>query len=229
MSSQLLATFTIGMHNLPYCSFDICAIVLNALVLINFAINKKINNAQTKLFYTLAGFSLAASVFNLFCVLQSVFYIAPLICNLLQIFYEVFYNLAGIVFFIYVVRLVNKNLTENLWCRITTLSLCCIVGIGLILNILSASGIAYIDKKVYCSILNAGQLLSTVCAVVLVIANGKKLSFIQRFNVYLFSAVNAFANIWQILLICDVISPQIQLSSFALSIAVLLVYDTLQR
>ncbi|MGN1061374.1 MAG: putative bifunctional diguanylate cyclase/phosphodiesterase [Candidatus Coproplasma sp.] len=229
MSFDILAKFTVGMHNLPYCSFDICAIVINAIVLVNFYINKKINNTLTKLFYLLAGCSLAASVFNLFCVLQSVFYIAPLVCNILQIFYEAFYNLAGVVFFMYVAHLVYKNASKNAWCRIAVINLCAVVGIGLLLNILTVSGAVEIHKSVYGSIVNAGQLLSTLCAVFIVLMNKSKLSFTQRLNVYFFSAINAFANVWQILLIFEVIAYQIQLSSFALSIAVLLVYVTLQR
>lgn len=229
MNLDLLAKFTIGLHNLPYCSFDICAILLNALVLVNFFTNKKLRNKLTKLFYMLAGCSLVASVFNLFCVLQSVFYISPTICGVLQLFYEAFYNLAGVIFFIYVAHLVYKDASKKLWCRVAAISLCSVVAVGLLFNIFALSGVMQIHKSVYGSIVNAGQLLSTACAVVIVALNRSKLSFTQRLNVYFFSAINIFANVWQILLIFDVIAYQIQISSFALSIAVLLVYVTLQR
>ncbi|MGN0812430.1 MAG: EAL domain-containing protein [Candidatus Coproplasma sp.] len=227
MTSQLL--YSIGLHNLPYLSFDICAIVLNSLVLINFAINKKINNTLTRLFYALAASSLLASVFNLVCVMQSVVYIDPLVCSILNILFVASYNVAGIVFFIYVVKLVNKNVDKDTWCKIAVAVLCTIVGAGLILNILTVCGIAQIHKSVYVSIMNGCQLLSTLFAVTLVALNRKRLSKIQRINVYLFSAVNAFANVWQLLLNYGVIAYQMQLVAFALSVAVLLAYVTLQR
>lgn len=227
MSSQLL--YTIGLHNLPYLSFDICAIVLNTLVLINFAINKKIGNSLTKLFYVIVCSSLAASVFNLICIMQSVVYMDPLVVSIFNIFFVTSYNVAGIVFFIYVVNLIYRNANKLFWCRIAALTLCAIVGAGLILNILTVCGVTGIHKSVYVSIMNGCQLLSTLFAVTLVLINNKKLSKIQCINIYLFSAVNAFANIWQLLLNYGVISYQIQLVAFALSVAVMLAYVTLQR
>lgn len=227
MSSQLL--YTIGLHNLPYLSFDVCAIVINALVLINFAINKKIKNVHTKLFYALAWASLLASVFNLVCVMQSVVYINPLVVSIFNIFFVATYNVAGIVFFIYVVNLVYGNAQKLIWCRIVAVSLCAIVSVGLILNIFTVCGIINVHKNVYVSIMNGCQLLSTLLAVALVIINHPKLSTIQCINVYLFSGVNAFANVWQILLNYGIFTYQIQLVAFALSVAVLLAYITLQR
>lgn len=227
MPSQLL--YTIGLHNLPYLSFDLCAIVINALVLINFAISKKIKNTLTKLFYTLAGASLLASVFNLVCVMQSVVYINPLVISILNIFFVASYNVAGIVFFIYAVKLIYGNAKKLTWCRIAAASLCAIVSVGLILNILTVCGFVNVHKSVYVSIMNGCQLLSTLFAVTLVVINRHKLSTIQRVNVYLFGAVNAFANVWQILLNYGIFTYQIQLVAFALSVAVLLAYVTLQR
>ncbi|MGN1104875.1 MAG: EAL domain-containing protein [Candidatus Coproplasma sp.] len=228
MSSQLL--YTVGLHNLPYLSFDMCAIVINAIVLINFILNKKISSKLSRLFYALAVSSLAASIFNLICVMQSVVEINSLIISILNIFFITSYNISGIVFFIYVVNLIYCNADNIVWCRIATAILCAIVGIGLVLNILTVSGITpFIHRSVYVSIMNGCQLLSTIFAVTLVVINKNKLNKTQRINIYLFSAVNAFANVWQVLLIYEVFGIHIQLVSFALSVAVLLAYVTLQR
>ncbi|MGN1372784.1 MAG: putative bifunctional diguanylate cyclase/phosphodiesterase [Candidatus Coproplasma sp.] len=229
MMSQLLAFNNPGLRNLPYLSFDICAIVLNTFVLINFTLNKKLNNTQTRLFYTLAISSLLASVFNLVCVMQSVVAINELVLGILNILFVASYNVAGIIFFIYVVNMIYGNISKILWCRIAAVALAAIVTVGLILNILTVCGITDIQKSVYVAMMNGCQLLSTVFAVILVILNRKKLSGTQRINIYLFSAVNAFANVWQIMINYGLFAIQIQLVAFALSVAVLLAYVTLQR
>lgn len=230
MLSQILATsYSVGIHNLSYCSFDICAIVLNTIVFINFAVNKKIKNGATKLFYMLSVCSLLGSVFNLLSIAQNVFYIPPMVCGVLQLLYALFYNLAGIVFFIYVVNMINENAKSQLWCRIAAIWLTACLGAGLLFNALAVFGAVQMEDKVYWSILYMDQFMATVCCVTLVILNKRKLRFIQRLNVYLFSAFNAFADICQLLLAFDIISQHLQLSTFSLSVALLLSYVTLQR
>ncbi|MGN0807658.1 MAG: putative bifunctional diguanylate cyclase/phosphodiesterase [Candidatus Coproplasma sp.] len=221
--------YSVGLHNLPYLSFTICAIALNAFVLINFILNKKLKNTLTRLFYTLAVSSLLASVFNLVCIMQGVVEMGSLIPGIFKILFAACYNVAGIVFFIYVVNLIYGNANKIVWCNVAVGILSVIVAIGLILNILDVCGVVTMHQGVYVSIMNGCQLVSTLFATVLVIVNHKKLNRTQRINVYLFSSVNAFANIWQILLIFGVLAIQIQLVSFALSVAVLLAYVTLQR
>ncbi len=232
MFSQTLANstaYTIGVHNLPYCSFDMCAIVLNALVIINFAITKKIKNSSTKLFYLLSVYSLTASVFNLFGIMQSVFYIPPFVCGILQLLYALFYNLAGLVFFIYIVNLISSNAKNNAVYRVAAISLFALIIVGLILNALSVFGAVQIPGAVYLSLLYGGQVVSTLCSLTAVIVYKRKLRFFQRLNVYLLSGFNTLANVWQLLLVFNVIGQQMQLSSFALSISVFLALVTLQR
>lgn len=231
MAADLLAEtggFTVGVHNLPYCSFDFCAVVLNLIVLINYAVSKKINNRTAKLFYTLSACSLCASVFNLLGVLQSVFFIPAVLCGIFHLLNSFFYNAAGVVFFIYVVNLVSGGRTDPLW-RAVACALGALMAAGLILSALDIFGAVAVSERIYDSVMYFGQLAATVCALSLIIINRSELRFLQRLNVYLFSAINGFAYIWQMLITFGVIGQRIQISSFALSIAVLLVYVTLQR
>ncbi len=231
MATELLASsaeFKVGLHNLPYCSFDCCAIVLNLLVIVNYLIGKKINNRTAKLFYTLSACSLAASVFNLLGVLQSVFYIPSVLCGLFRLLYSVSYNLSVLVFLIYVINLVTENRIKNVW-RIVVSALCCLALIGIIICALDVYGAADISPLVYESIFLAVQISATVCALVLVIVNRAKLKFNQRLNVYMFSAINALAYVWQMLIMFGVVGQRIQISPVALAISVMLVYVTLQR
>lgn len=219
----------VGIQNLPYCSFDFCAIVINAIVLINFAINKKIRNAPTNLFYVILACSLSGSVFSLLNVLGSVFYMPSAVCNAFKILYALFYNLAGVVFFIYVVKMINENFKGPLWCFIASAVFCVLMTVGLLLYALSIFGVAQIAGGVYASILYGVQLAATVCSVALVVRNRQNLSSLQCLNVYLFSVFNAVADVFQLLLAFGVVGQQIQISTFTLSVAVLLAYITLQR
>lgn len=227
----LLATatgFTVGVHNLPYCSFDFCAVILNLLVLLNYIISKKINNRTTKLFYMLSACSLSASVFNLLGVLQSVFYIPSVLCGIFQLLYSTSYNVAGIVFFIYAVSLNTEGVIGRVW-RVVYVALSVLVAAGLIMSALDIFGACVISEKIYVSILYSGQVVATFCALCMIIINRTKLRFIQRLNVYVFSAINLFAYLWHMMLAFNVINQKIQVTPFALSVAVMLVYITLQR
>lgn len=231
MLSQLATKtlYTVGVHNLPYCSFDFCAIVINIIVIINFLSNKKIHTSVAKMFYVLIAFSFAAAVFNLFGVLQSVFPISPLAANILHVFYTAFYAFAVVVFFVYVVSLIREDEKQYLWCKIAAVSLLGIESVGFVLNVLSVFNIAAVSDIAYSSVVYGGQLLSVCCAEAFILKNFRKLNLAQRINTHLFGLINTFAAVWQLLLAFGVVDQQIQLSCFALSVALLLAYVTLQR
>jgi len=231
MVTELLSSdtgFVVGVHNLSYCSFDFCAILLNVLVLVNYLIGKKINNRTSKLFYMLSACSLSVSVFNLLGVLQSVFYIPPILCGIFHILYSLSYVFAGIVFFVYVVDLTSENKIKPVW-RVVATTLLCLSAVGLIISALDIFDIAAIPSAVYESISFAVQFSATVCALALVIINRAKLKFNQLLNVYMFSAINTFAYIWQLLIAFGVITQRLQIGPVALAISVMLVYVAMQR
>lgn len=231
MFSQLAATtsYTVGVHNLPYCSFDICAIVINAIVIINFLSNKKIHTLVAKMFYVLVGFSLVAAIFNLLGVMQSVFDMPQIAKDLFHVFYSGFYAFAVVVFFIYVVNLIRGDEKQYVWCRVVAVVLLGIECVGFVLNVLSVFKIAAISNVAYVAVIYGGQLLSVCGAEAFIVKNFKKLNLVQRINVHIFGLINAFGAVWQLLLAFGAVSQQIQLSCFALSVAVLLAYVTLQR
>lgn len=228
-SQMLTASYTVGLHNLPYCSFDLCAIVINILVIINFISNKKIHTSVAKMFYVLTAFSITASVFNFVCVLRSVFYFSELVQNVLHILYTFFYGCSVILFFIYVVSLIRGDEKQYAWCKVAAIALAVIECVGFILNVLSVFGILPIPQVAYACVIDGAQILSVILVEVFVVANRKSLNKVQRINVHLFCFVNLFSGIWQFLITFEVIVLKMQLSCFAFSVALLLAYVTLQR
>lgn len=230
LSERYAVSADIG--NIVYCSTDLCALILNALILVNFCVNKKIKNWTSQLFYALVISSLLAAVFNLLGVLQSVIpglYEMEALCRVFQLLFYVTYNLAGITFFIYSVSLIYNGKNVHLVWNVYAMILCVLAIAGNIMAAIDFFIGVEIEKIVFESVIYGGQLLAAFCGLSVAVVHRKKLSFVQLLNICAFVVLNFAANVIQLLVSAGIISLHVQASLFALAVAVMLIYVTLQR
>jgi len=236
MLSSLLAervvVANVGINNIAYTGPDLCALVLNGLIIVNFSINKKIRNRTSRLFLALAICSLCASIFNLLGVLQAVIpalYANEPLCRAFQIMFYISYNMAGIMFYVYSVSLISSGgAIKTVW-RIFAYALCVLAAMGNILAVLEFYAHVNISKLLFEGFIYGGQELATLFGMAAVLLYRKKLRPVQRINVYAFVLLNLAANVVQILVSAGAVKMHVQISAFALAMAVLLIYVTLQR
>ncbi|MGN0803935.1 MAG: EAL domain-containing protein [Candidatus Coproplasma sp.] len=224
MSAELLATYNVKLQNLVYCSADFCAIVINILVIANYTINKKIKNRTSKLYYALTFISLITAVFNTLAILVSVVPMPIVLVKLFQLLFYISFNTAGLVFFAYTVSMIyGSNAKLPGLFKLSFLILSLIMCAGWIISAITFYTPANINKIVYEAMVYGGQIATTVCTLIVAIIKRHSLKFTQSANVYVFMVLNIVACLIQWFY------TQAQVCPFALSVAVMLIYVTLQH
>lgn len=221
--------YTVKPENFIYASFDLCALILGVVVLINYAVSKKIDGRTTRLFHTLAITALVSAAVDFVAVLAlSVFGCPVWLGNTLVAVNYLTYNLTGVIFVVYAVAVIYENvrIPKPYYAVANGIFLTTVGGVIFATVCLFTYGYRGVPsnlKYAYEGIIYGTQFLALAFPIILAIVQRNKLSKVRRFNIFFFCILNIVAIMVQFFV------RRIQLSNFALAIATLLIYVTLQR
>ena len=227
--------YTVKPQNFIYASFDLCALILGVVVLVNYIVSKKIQGRKTLLFLTLAICTVVSSGLDFISVLALSVVGCPVwLGNIFVTLNYLGYNVAGVVFVVYAVAVIYDNAKIPHWCYFiaNALFVLSIGGVAFAAGCLFKYGyndLVYLPayKIVYESIIYGAQFIALAFSLEIAIVQRKKLSKTRRINIIFFSAFNMVAVLTQF--IARRLNFSLQISNFALAIAVMLIYITLQR
>ncbi len=230
MLSELLFGYDNGItvKNILYCSFDICALLLTAVVTVNYFFSKKIKSRTSALYRTMLILTLCATVFDfLYLVTKYMVDTPSWLFNTFKILFFIAYSLTGIVFLVYSDAFVYENTTIPKIRYVEANGLCVMALTGVIISAVCLYGGfervgSARSEYLYKHIIFAAQLLSIAMAMMITIVYRHRLKLRHRLNVYLFLALNILAAVLQLILSWHV-------SCFGMAIADLMLYITLQR
>ena len=226
--------YSVKPQNFIYASFDLCAIILSVIVLINYLISKKLENRKTRLFLTLTICTIASAALDFIAVIALSVTGCPVwLGDLFVAVNYLAYNVVGVVFVVYAVAVIYDNVKIPRWCY----------AVANILFFVSVAGVAFAAgclfkygynskaitsyKIVYESIIYGAQFVSLAFSLSIAIIKRVKLTKARRINIYFFSLFNMLAVLAQF--IARRLNFSMQISNFALAIAMMLIYVTLQR
>ena len=217
-----------NIKNLIYASFDFCALILGLFVLFNFIFSKKMDSRNNRLFLGLVISTLVSSLANLVAVIALSAVGCPVwLGNLLTSIYYLAYGLTGVVFIVYAVALIFEHGKIPKKFQIIATGVLFLVVAGAICAAICLFYFGYKDvnsiiKWTYEGIIYGSQVVAFVFASTLAYVERNKLNKTGLVNIFAFSAINVVAVLLQYFV-------RIQISNFALVVAVLLIYVTLQR
>lgn len=214
---------------LAYVGFDFCAIVLNAIILINYYISKRIKTRTSYVFQTLACSALISSVLNTCTVLVLTLfssYSPAWVTYLFNLSNYIAFNATGLIFLLYTVSIIyeNRRIPKSaaaIAVLLAVINAAVIVTFSIIL--LQNSGRVTEIVSLFRAMIYGCRIASLGVSLVYVIINRKLLTVIQGFNAYFFIAFNVFIAVIQLF------TSRLQISDFALAVAIMLIYMTLQR
>ncbi|MDE7086850.1 MAG: EAL domain-containing protein, partial [Clostridia bacterium] len=221
--------YAVKPENFIYASFDLCALILGIVVLINYIVSKKIQGRKTLLFLTLAICTVISAGFDFAAVISLSVTGCPVwFGNLIVALNYLTYNVVGVVFVVYAVSVIYENARIPRWCYAVAnvLFVLTIGGVGFATGCLFTYGYAAVPRNLkyaYEGIIYGAQFVSLAFSLTIAIFQRKKLSTARCLNIYFFTLLNMAAVLIQFFV------RKVQLSNFALAIAVLLIYVTLQR
>ena len=226
-------TYSVKPQNFIYASFDLCALILGVVVLVNYIVSKKITGRKTMLFLTLAICTVVSSGLDFISVIALSVVGCPVwLGNIFVMLNYLGYNIAGVVFVVYAVAVIYENSKIPKWCYAVANSLF-VMSVGgvafaaVCLFMYGYKGVPDYLKISYESIIYGAQFIALAFSLSIGIAQRKKLSKTRQLNIYFFAALNMVAVLVQF--IARRFNFSLQISNFALAIAVMLVYLTLQR
>lgn len=221
--------YQVKLQNFIYASFDICALILGVIVLINYIVSRKIRGRTTHLFLALAISTVISSVLDFTAVIALSVTGCPVwLGNLLVSVNYLGYNLVGVVFVVYAVAVIYDNARIPKWCYAVANSLFVLTVAGVIFATVCLFTFGYRSvpdsyKYAYEGIIYGTQFVALAFSLSIGILQRKKLSKVRQLNIYFFSTLNIVAILLQFFV------RKIQISNFALAIAIMLIYLTLQR
>ncbi len=228
MITGLLANEPFGSREVLYCVFDICAFLLITIIFFNYYFSKKVKNSASKLYFNMILFTIVASLSDmLYLGLRYVFDTPAWAYNIFNIIFYLSYTSTGLVFFVYTVAFIyeSKAIPKMGYVIANFLFITSISGIVLA-AVCEFGGFAKLgaveSKAVYEYIIYASQLGAIIAAMITTVSNRKRIRLHHRLNVYLFLVLNVVAAVLQQMLRWHV-------CAFALAVADLLIYITLQR
>lgn len=225
---MLLDAFRVHTDNLIYASFDLCALVLGIVVLVNYIMSKKTDSRSARLFFTLSITAIISASTNLLAILTiSVINCPVWLENILIVLNYLSYNVTGVVFVVYTVAVIYDNVKIPRVCYVVANSLFVATLAGVVFAAVmlfthGLSGVPQSLKWAYEGIIYGIEALALLFSLVLTAVKRKQLAGVRSLNIYFFCAFNLVAVILQFVL-------RIQISNFALALANLLIYITLQR
>lgn len=221
--------YTVKPQNFIYASFDLCALILGLVVLVNYIVSKKIQGRKTLLFLALAICTVISSALDFTAVIAlSVIGCPVWLGNIFVMLNYLGYNMAGVLFVVYAVSVIYDNARIPKWCYAVANGLFVISVGGVIFAAvcLFMHGHANVPdylKYSYEGIIYGAQFIALAFSLLIGIVQRKKLSRVRCFNIFFFSLLNMVAVLIQFFV------RKVQLSNFALAVAVMLIYVTLQR
>ncbi len=222
----LASNYGVKASNLIYCSFDFCAVFLCGVVLINYFVSKRLTTRSAIYFQALLIATLVSSVVH--CLASITYSVIPSpdwVKFLFRTLYYLLYNGTGIIFLVYSVSVIceNKSLPRSLAVMVvvfTTLSAAAVIIYCISQYALGGNATQeYVCK----GLVYTAQISALSAALVSSIVNRKRLRPVQRLNVYCFTLLNILAAVLQFTY------QTLQISSFCMALAILLIYITLQR
>ena len=223
-------TYSVKPSNFVYASFDLCALILGVVVLVNYIVSKKIDNRSHRLFLSLAICTIVSSVISFAAIIALSVVNTPVwLTNILVALYYLSYNFTGILFVVYTVALIYENMRIPRVCYAFANGLFLMTVGGVIAAIVflfqyggTANVPGYI-KYSYEGVIYGEQIIALVFSLTLAVVQRNRLTLSGRCNVYFFTLLNIAAVIIQYTVEAS------QVSNFALAVALLLIYITLQR
>lgn len=209
---------------LIYSAFDGCAIIISILVLLNYFISKHLT-MRTAIFFqfTIACSSIYSCCSFIFMILRCVYATPTWLLNTLLCLKYLFCILACLMYFAYSLAVNYENRKPPMQIIAVIVTIGSVGIIGVIISAI-ALGLQAIWLRPLCLGLIYGcQLVTLLVALFYTYLNRKHLSAKQSMNSSYFTSLMIFATILQYF------KPQLQICAFALSIAILLIYVTLQR
>ncbi len=230
-------TYSVKPENIIYAGFDLCALLLAAVVLINYIIIKKIDRRSSRLFCTLNILALVCTLFNFIAIITMSVVSCPVwVGDLFTVGFYLTYIMTGVVFVVYSVAVIYENAKIPKACYVVANAICVV---GIAATIFSAVGLfgmkptmdatAYTPiKKGYEGAIYGTLITALVFSLILTIYHtyhkSRKAQFKKTsvYNIFFFCGLNIVTVLLQYHL-------RFQVSCFALALAVMLIYITLQR
>lgn len=220
--------YSVKSQNFIYASFDLCALILGVVVLINYLVSKKIQGTKTYLFLTLAICTIISSAFDFAAVIALSVTGCPVwLGNIITSLNYLTYNIVGVVFVVYVVAVIYENVKIPRWCYAVA-NILFVLSIGgaiaaAVFLFTYAGRVPNYIKYSYEGVIYGVQFIALAFSLLIAVYRRKILSKSSCFNILFFSILNIVAVLVQFFV------RKVQISNFALAIAVLLIYVTLQR
>lgn len=221
--------YTVKPQNFIYASFDLCALILGLVVLVNYIVSKKIQGRKTLLFLALAICTVISSALDFTAVIAlSVIGCPVWLGNIFVMLNYLGYNMAGVLFVVYAVSVIYDNARIPKWCYavangLFVLSVGGVIFAAVCLFMHGHANVPDYLKYSYEGIIYGAQFIALAFSLLIGIVQRKKLSRVRCFNIFFFSLLNMVAVLIQFFV------RKVQLSNFALAVAVMLIYVTLQR
>lgn len=221
--------YTVKPQNFIYASFDLCALILGLVVLVNYIVSKKIQGRKTLLFLALAICTVISSALDFTAVIAlSVIGCPVWLGNIFVTLNYLGYNMAGVLFVVYAVSVIYDNARIPKWCYavangLFVLSVGGVIFAAVCLFMHGHANVPDYLKYSYEGIIYGAQFIALAFSLLIGIVQRKKLSRVRCFNIFFFSLLNMVAVLIQFFV------RKVQLSNFALAVAVMLIYVTLQR
>ena len=197
--------YTVKLQNFIYASFDLCAIILGVVVLINYIVSKKIHGRTTHLFLTLAICTIVSSVLDFTAVIALSVTGCPVwLGNLLVAINYLGYNVTGVVFVVYAVAVIYDNARIPRWCYAVANVLFVMTVAGVIFATVSLftyghRAVPNNIKYAYEGIIYGSQIIALAFSLSLGILQRKNLSKTRQLNIYFFAILNIIAILIQFL------------------------------
>ena len=218
----------ISLGNILYCTFDICALLLIAVVAYNYFSSKKVKNRASALYRAILILTLCATFCDfMYLVTKYMVYTPSWVHSTFKILFYLSYSLTGVMFLIYSVAVIYENFTipKHSYIEANVLCISSLVGV-VFAAVCLYGGYATVgtvnSEAVYEGIIFGTQLAAIIISMILTIVYRQRLMVRHRVNVYIFFGLNIIAAAMQFILSWHV-------SCFAITLAILLLYVTLQR
>lgn len=212
-----------------YAGFDLCAIVINIVVLVNYFTAKRMQTRTGNAYALLIIVALISSVVNTCLVLCMSLFAGMCPMWLLYMVHMIYYTsltLSGLVFIYYTILQIyeNRKVPVSAYVVIALLAVINFVMIAFyfiiwVRDLVNNLPIMFVFRY----LIFACRMLVMVTALVYVLANVKSLRRTAKINLFVFIGLNIFAAVVQTII------NRLQIVDSTLSIAVLIIYISLQR
>lgn len=210
--------------------YDIAAIVVTVVIGIHFYMKKNVSTIQNRIFKVLLTVELAASILDLVTVfaIRYPMHFGMAVHYVLNVFYLAMFNLTPVVYFIYILKVIKKTASSSRKEKI------------LIIAPISICELLIITSPIHGLIFQIGQnreyihgplfwLLYTVSLYYVALSQYYTIRFRKFFSLGQIVSVSCYTIFCFIIIIAQAFFPNLLMTQFAVSIAVLLIYFSLEN